>query len=159
VDKETQGEAYVSTQQPAACPSAWVPPSDVDQGGSRGHPASACQRPPPPVGLIWRVRDRSTLRALQRQGHRGRSGSVTVMFLPGDTPPQLAFAVTRKVGGSVARNRVRRRLRAAFLELSRESGVAGGGFLISTRSDADEHTFEKIKKELSEALSNVGAMR
>ena len=44
-------------------------------------------------------------------------------YLPddGDDPPRLACAVSRKVGSAVVRNRVRRRLRAAFEELAASS--------------------------------------
>jgi ribonuclease P protein component len=41
-------------------------------------------------------------------------------------PPRVAFAVGRRVGGAVVRNRLRRRLR----ELARRSGLPGGAWVV-----------------------------
>ena len=44
-----------------------------------------------------------------------RSGPVRLSYVPLSSPhPQLAFAIGRRFGNAVARNRARRRLRAAF---------------------------------------------
>jgi len=44
-----------------------------------------------------------------------RSGPVRVSYVPvSAAQPQLAFAIGRRFGNAVARNRARRRLRAAF---------------------------------------------
>ena len=44
---------------------------------------------------------------------------MTVAFLPGGTDVRVAYAIGRRVGPAVVRNRVRRRLRAAVRELDR----------------------------------------
>jgi len=41
-------------------------------------------------------------------------------------PPRVAFAVGRRVGGAVERNRVRRRLRA----VARDAALPGGAWLV-----------------------------
>jgi ribonuclease P protein component len=46
-----------------------------------------------------------------------------------DLPPQVAYAIPRAAGGAVARNRLRRRLRAAVHELESEL-VPGGAYLL-----------------------------
>ena len=81
--------------------------------GSRRDPSASGQGPRHPDGLIWRVRDRASFRALAA-GSRRRRGVLTVTCAPAGTdgPPRVAYAVGRRVGGAVARNRVRRRLRA-----------------------------------------------
>jgi ribonuclease P protein component len=47
-------------------------------------------------------------------------------------PPRVAYAVGRRVGGAVARNRVRRRLRS----LAREAALPGGAWLVGAGAAA-----------------------
>jgi ribonuclease P protein component len=86
----------------------------------------------PPVAATWRIRDRATFVAL-RNGRRGHAGPVRVTWLPGadETPPRVAFAVGRRVGSAVARNRVRRQLRAIAAELAPD--LAPGAYLVAYR--------------------------
>ncbi|MFM8304547.1 MAG: ribonuclease P protein component [Actinomycetota bacterium] len=65
--------------------------------------------------MIWRIRDRGTFAALRREPARARGGvRVRSLRIAGaDDPPRVAYAVGRPVGNAVARNRLRRRLRAA----------------------------------------------
>ena len=72
--------------------------------------------------MIWRVRDRRSFQELRRRGRRVRSGTVVVtMMAPTpetiDDPPRIAFAVSRKVGTAVVRNRLRRQVRAHLADL------------------------------------------
>jgi ribonuclease P protein component len=56
---------------------------------------------------------------------------VSVRFAPGDDPslpPRVAYAVGRRVGSAVARNRVRRRLRASVAQRADEL-VPGAAYL------------------------------
>ena len=84
------------------------------------------------MAATWRIRDRATFAAL-REGRRGHAGPVRLTWVPGadDTPPRVAFAVGRRVGPAVARNRVRRQLRAVAVELAPE--LAPGAYLIAYR--------------------------
>jgi ribonuclease P protein component len=66
-----------------------------------------------------------------------------VIHLPADPesldhPPRIAFAVPRKVGDAVVRNRIRRCVRGRLLERVRDSrrGVAPGAYLVTVRPDA-----------------------
>ena len=70
------------------------------RGGSRRDPSASGQGPRQPVGLIWRVRDRASFRALAA-GSRRRRGVLTVTCAPAGTdgPPRVAYAVGRRVGG------------------------------------------------------------
>ena len=85
----------------------------------------------PPVVLIWRVRGRSSFRALAR-GRRRRSRGIEVIAArlgaPTD-PPRVAYAVNRSFGSAVGRNRVRRGLREA-VRAHAELLEPGMGYLV-----------------------------
>jgi ribonuclease P protein component len=148
------GEATVPAEQPAAGHAARVPAPDVDAGGP-GHPeVTSRQGPRPPLGLIWSVRDRASFKALGRAS-RARRGSITVAWADDgrSVPPRLAFAVPRKVGTAVTRNRIRRRLR----ELARRSALAPGVWLVSVAPGAGEASFAALASWWSDAVEAVGA--
>ena len=97
---------------------------------------------------------------LRRSGTRVRSGVVTVTHLPtpltGDEPPRVAYAIGRRVGGAVERNRVRRRLRAAWRALAAEPGtVPSGAYLVSVQPRAVTSTFSQIHLDLQRSLSKI----
>ena len=77
---------------------------------------------------------------------------MSVTFLEQDTwsRPQLAFAVSRKVGNAVVRNRLRRQLRALFTEGRRQ--VPLGAYLVSTGPGAAGLPFDELRKAMTEAL-------
>jgi len=109
-----QREAHVPTEQPEAgqAPRLSAPHADPSRASHPEVPPS--QGPGPPVGVIWRIRERSTFERFRRDGRRFRSGPLwmTVITDPAATPPRVAYAIGRSVGNAVERNRVRRRLRA-----------------------------------------------
>jgi ribonuclease P protein component len=108
-------EENVPAEQPQAKQKARFPPADAVEGRASGAAPSPDQGPLPPVGLIWPIRERSSFRALAK-GRRRRRGVVMVtaaMVGSPSEPPRVAYAVGRRAGGAVARNKVRRRLRAA----------------------------------------------
>lgn len=85
---------------------------------------------------LWRVTQRDELTALRRDGHRVRRGPLSVSWLgsaDATTPghPRVAFAIGRRVGGAVVRNRIRRRLRSALREIHRRGGLPEGAYLLS----------------------------
>src|SRR4030095_12413859 len=111
--EEAMREAHVPAEQPKAQEATRLPvPYAIPRrpGGAQGPPPA---RPRAPVGLIWRVRDRATFAALSR-AERHVQGPVTVRVVPGEVegPARVAYAVSG-AGNAVARNRLRRRLRAA----------------------------------------------
>lgn len=147
-------EAYVSTQQPQAGQEARLPQADVHPGGSGGPEGPPAQGPGPAVRLIWRVERRELFLAL-RSARRGRSGPLTVAYLPGDAaePPRVAFAVGRKVGGAVVRNRLRRQLRA--LVRDPDLPLPAGTYLIAAAPAAAGASSGQLAHDLGEALRRV----
>lgn len=81
-----------------------------------------------------------------------RRGPVTVTWLPGDPdqPPRVAFAVGRKAGGAVVRNRIRRRLRAITREV--EPPLRSGAYLVGAGAEAASMSYGELKATVCEAL-------
>jgi ribonuclease P protein component len=71
-------------------------------------------------------------------------------------PARLGFTVTRRAGGAVERNRMRRRLReaakAAFASLPDDSGDSGMDFVVVARSSVLGARFDSLVGELVSAL-------
>ena len=109
------------------------------------------------MAATWRVRDRATFAAL-RTGRRGHAGPVRVTWLPepgSDRPPRVAFAVGRRVGPAVARNRVRRRLRAAVAELA--AHLEAGAYLVAYRG-TPAMPFAELREQVAAAATAAGAL-
>ena len=147
-------EAHLPTQQSQAGQEARLPAPHGDPGGP-GHPEEPpAQGPSQALGLIWRVDRRATFRAL-RHGRRRHSGPLTVSWVPGDPtePPRVAFAIGRRVGPAVVRNRLRRQLRSCVREAA--SSLPPGAYLIGVAPDAIHLSFEDLRMTLHRALDAV----
>ena len=73
----------------------------------------------------------------------------------GAAPPKVAFAVGRRVGGAVVRNRVRRRLRA----LARASALPGGVWLVSGSTGVGEASFADLERWWTAAVAELVGTR
>lgn len=76
---------------------------------------------------------------------------------PGDDLRRVAYAIPTKAGGAVARNRIRRRLRAAVDTLVDE--MAPGAYVISPDRTTIDMTFEALIHSLRSSLRDAGATR
>lgn len=100
-----------------------------------------------------RVRDRATFLAFRRARRRVRRGPITVTFVPDastDPSVRVAYAIGRKAGGAVVRNRLRRRLRAVVAELDPE--LEPGAYLVGATAEAVPLSFGELQAIMSEVL-------
>lgn len=81
--------------------------------------------------MIPSVTRRSSFDALRRDGLRVRSGPVSVMYAAVEPTPAIAFAIGKKFGNAVERNRARRRLRSAFNDVTQGRELVAGAYQIS----------------------------
>ena len=69
---------------------------------------------------------------------------------------ELAFAIGRRSGPAVVRNRIRRRIRAAFHELAADGMVPPGMYLVGVHGSGVENCrYQDLKMELVAHLSRV----
>ena len=68
---------------------------------------------------------------------------------------RVGFTVTKKIGGAVVRNRMKRRFRALARELVPAKGVAGADHVIIGRANGVERDFALLRSDLAGALDKV----
>ena len=116
--------------------------------------------------MIGRIQDRATFATFAR-GRRARCGPVRLRFVPieassdlaGINSARVAYAINRKVGNAVTRNRVRRRLRAALSELERSNpgALSSGSYLFSADAIVTELPFAEVRGLVDCVVERAGA--
>jgi ribonuclease P protein component len=69
---------------------------------------------------------------------------------------RVGFTATRKLGGAVARNRAKRRLRAVAAEVLAERGRPGTDYVLIARSGTAERLYAALVADLETALRRLG---
>lgn len=72
-------------------------------------------------------------------------------------PIRVGFTVSRKVGGSVQRNRARRRLRAAAEALMPAHAAPGHDYVVIGRAATVKRAFGALEGDIEAALRGLGA--
>ncbi|MEO7276635.1 MAG: ribonuclease P protein component [Sphingomicrobium sp.] len=72
-----------------------------------------------------------------------------------DPAKRVGFTVTRKIGGAVVRNRMKRRFRALARELLSQEGVSGADHVLIGRSNGIERDFALLRSDLVHALEKL----
>lgn len=74
-------------------------------------------------------------------------------------PARFGFTVTRKAGGAVERNRMRRRLREALRRAAPLEARPGFDYVIVARRSSLDAGFDHLVSELARALRLIGARK
>jgi ribonuclease P protein component len=103
-----------------------------------------------------RLTDPDAFRQASRQGTRAASRTlVTHLWIPGgDTPARVGFVVSRTVGNSVVRNRVKRRLRHLVRE-HLESLPGSAVLVVRALPAAAAASTRELAADLTRCLSAV----
>lgn len=73
----------------------------------------------------------------------------------GSEQKRVGFTVTRKIGGAVVRNRMKRRFRALARELVPVCGLSGADHVMIGRSGGVERDYALLRADLEQALQRV----
>ena len=73
----------------------------------------------------------------------------------GDPAMRLGLTVTKKIGGAVVRNRMKRRFRELARELLPTSGISGADHVLIGRAGGVERDFGLLRQELAKALRKL----
>jgi ribonuclease P protein component len=73
----------------------------------------------------------------------------------GDEAKRVGFTVTKKIGGAVVRNRMKRRLRALAREILPAQGFGGSDHVIIGRAGGIERDFGELRSDLSRAIETL----
>jgi len=108
--------------------------------------------------VAWRIRDRATFEALRRSDRRARRGPVTVTYAAVDEAPEprVAYAVGRRVGKAVVRNRLRRQLRAVVGD---GAGLEPGAYLVAADPAAAKLSYEDLRTTVVTAMTAASGGR
>lgn len=84
---------------------------------------------------------------------RERSGAMTRGGSLGAAGPRFGFTITKKIGNAVTRNRIRRRLKAAFAANTKDATLGACDYVIVARHAALDRPFDQLLGDVSRALA------
>lgn len=97
---------------------------------------------------------RAAFQAVFRRGKRVERPSLLVLWQRGQGPGQVGFAVSRRVGSAVRRNRAKRRLREAY-RTTPHALPARLQLVVVAKEAAVDAPFRTLRQEMREALATV----
>ena len=103
-----------------------------------------------------RLRRRSDYLRCYRRGGKRRGAVATLHFHDNrEDGPRLGITASRKVGNSVARHRVKRRVREIFRRFPKRGEIGSLDIVVHLWPTAGKATFPTLRSELERLLSSL----
>jgi ribonuclease P protein component len=149
-------EAHLPAEQSRAQAASRLPGPHGDGRGPQGPGGAPRPRPQVPLGLTTLTR-RADFLAANRGRRAPMPGFVLLVRERGDDQPgmRIGITVTKKIGGAVVRNRMKRRFRALARELLPKAGLPGADHVLIGRAGGVERDFGQLRSELEKALAKL----
>ena len=154
-------EAHLPAEQSRAQAPTRLPGPHGDRRRPQGAGGPPQPRPQAPVGLtpesIGRLTRRADYLAANGGLRHAAPGFVLLVRPRGDEDPtiRLGITVSKKVGGAVVRNRMKRRFRALARAVLPEAGMPGADHVLVGRAGGIERPFPDLRAELEAALARL----
>jgi len=149
-------EAHLPAEQPRPQAPARLPVAHGDGGRTQGAERAARPRPQEAQRLNI-LRKRSDFLAANA-GRRATTPGFVLLVRnreDGDPVQRVGFTVSKKVGGAVVRNRMKRRFRALAREVLPVQGHSGSDHVMIGRSGGIERDFGLLREDLAKALERA----
>ena len=149
-------EAHLPAKQPGPQAPARLPFAHGDSGRPQGAQRPPRARPQEAQRLVTLTK-RSDFLAANAGKRAPTPGFILLVRERADQDPQIriGFTVTKKIGGAVVRNRMKRRMRALAREIVPVSGLAGCDHVMIGRAGGIERAFGLLRADLQGALDKV----
>jgi ribonuclease P protein component len=154
--KGMSDEAHLPAEQPGPQAAPRVPQPHGDRRRTQG-----AERAPRP-----RAQEAQRLTTISKRADFLAANSGRRVPTPGfillvrdrkdaDPAMRVGFTVTKKIGGAVVRNRMKRRFRALARELVPAKGIAGADHVMIGRANGLDRDFALLRSDLSQALDRL----
>jgi ribonuclease P protein component len=149
-------EAHFPAEQSRPQASARVPVPHGDGRRAQGVERAPRPRPQEAERLIT-IKKRADFVAANAGKRATTPGFILLVRDREDSNPamRVGFTVTKKIGGAVVRNRMKRRFRALAREIMPEKGVRGADHVMIGRAKGIERDFGLLRTELGGALDKL----
>jgi ribonuclease P protein component len=149
-------EAHLPAEQPRPQAPARLSVAHGDGGRTQGAERAPGPRPQETQRLNI-LRKRSDFLAANAGRRAATPGFILLVRNREDGDPvrRIGFTVSKKVGGAVVRNRMKRRFRALAREVLPVQGHSGSDHVMIGRSGGIERDFGLLREDLAKALERA----
>ena len=116
------------------------------------------------MALVLRLTRRADFLRAARNGRKWATPGLVLQAVAtprtsrSDSMLRLGFTASRKVGGAVVRNRVKRRLRAAADLVIKDHAEVGYDYVLIGRAETARRPFTALLQDLESALKRLGRL-
>jgi ribonuclease P protein component len=149
-------EAHLPAEQSRPQAASRVPRPNGDCRRPQGAELPARARPQEAQRLTT-IKKRADFLAANSGLRATTPGFILLVLDRKDEDPRMrvGFTVTKKIGGAVVRNRMKRRFRALAREIVAAKGLPGADHVMIGRASGIDRDFSLLRNELSSALDRL----